>query len=108
MRNIDISNKNLHRLFVGLIALVLVAGMTPTNTAHASLIGVDVTVELVGATDSGENPKTAEVLEFSGPEFVWQTSVACGMPDEFVSVDIEESRILVILSDGTGTWLFCW
>ncbi|MGI0008210.1 MAG: hypothetical protein ACRD92_01155, partial [Nitrosopumilaceae archaeon] len=76
--------------------------------ANASLIGDDVTVELVGADGgNGVNPQTATVTTGLGPEFFWGNSGACGSPDESVGVDIEDSTITVSWSESTFFFLLC-
>ncbi|HSF27848.1 MAG TPA: hypothetical protein VLA53_02345 [Nitrosopumilaceae archaeon] len=95
-------------LTTSIMAITILGLIIPTNLAHASLIGDDVTVELVGAdAGNGVNPQTATVTTGLGPEFSWGSSGACGSPDESVAVDVEDSTITVSWGEFTGAFFLC-
>jgi len=96
-------------LGTSIVAFAVFALMAPTNMAHASLIGDDVTIELVNG-DVANDPdgvsatKTKTVTNGLGAEFIWQDG-GCQPPDEDITIDIEANTISVFVADNVG--LFC-
>lgn len=88
-----------------LIAIASVLLVSNPSLAHASLIGDEVTVELLGS--GPVNPQTATILEADGPEFSWGDYANCGVPDEQIDVDIEESTITITLFESEGLFSVC-
>lgn len=91
-----------------IVAFAVLALMVPVNSAHATLVGDDVTITLLGA-DSNNNPQspgvTDTVIVGPEPDFVWN-DVDCG-GDDNVSIDIEASTITVSIGGGFGNIFIC-
>ena len=97
-------------LTTSLVAFAVLALMAPPNVAHATLIGDEVTVTLVGA-DTGNNALGASITDTvvaGADSFVWvDAGLGCFPDDESIAVDIEESTITVHLTDNTGVFFVC-
>jgi hypothetical protein len=94
-----------------IIAFAVLAFMVPTNMAHATLIGDDVSVTFVGA-DTGNNATfggtiTNTVVDGSDG-FTWvDAGLGCIPEDESIEVNIQESSITITLYDGEGVFFVC-
>ena len=98
-------------LTTSLVAFAVLALMAPPNVAHATLIGDEVTVTLVGA-DTGNNAlgdSLTNTVVVGSDGFTWEDDSAnCGAgPSETIDVDIEDSTITIELDDPMGVFFVC-
>ncbi|MFB5606496.1 MAG: hypothetical protein ACE5RI_01160 [Candidatus Nitrosomaritimum yanchengensis] len=98
-------------LTTSIVAFAVLALMVPPNIAHATLIGDDVTVTFVGA-DIGNNAThggtITNTVGIGSDGFTWvDPGNSCSPPDEFIEVNIEESSIIISLTDNEGVFYVC-
>lgn len=96
-------------LGTSIVAFAVLALMVPANMAHATLVGDDVTITLLGA-DPGNNPQSPGVTATvqggaPEPEFVWDDAL-CAF-DDGAAVDIEDSTITVSWGGFLGASVIC-
>jgi len=99
----SITNRKKLGISVASMAMFIALIVSVPNFASASLIGDEVTVELVNATEGTRNA----IVNSTEYEFEWAEPGFCGSPDESISMNFSSNTIEISLGDNTGNFLFC-